>query len=285
MDNAKPFSITVRGMQLAGLTWGDPTHLPLLALHGWMDNAASFAMLGPQLKNRHVIALDFPGHGLSDHRPARAANYFAEYVLDIAHVIRESGWRHCDVIGHSMGAGVASLLAGSSAMVQRLILLDGLGPIASEARDAARHLKIAVDESLQGPVAPRFYASLDELLERRQRATPYLSGAAVRLLVSRNARRDEERGWQWRTDPFLRFGSPMRFSEDGARNILEQIRCPVLLLPAKDGLFSKVDLLQQRMASVEDLSEHTIEGHHHFHMSANVEKPLALINRFLHRAA
>ena len=38
--------------RFAALAWGDPSLPPLLALHGWLDNAASFSTLAPLLGSR-----------------------------------------------------------------------------------------------------------------------------------------------------------------------------------------------------------------------------------------
>lgn len=35
--------ISVGRMNFSGQEWGDPNGKPLIALHGWLDNAASFA--------------------------------------------------------------------------------------------------------------------------------------------------------------------------------------------------------------------------------------------------
>ena len=52
----------------------------ILCLHGWLDNAASFNRLAPllldsfpvsdeqQQQPMEILALDFPGHGLSGHK-------------------------------------------------------------------------------------------------------------------------------------------------------------------------------------------------------------------------
>ena len=56
-------------MKIGALAFGDKKNPPILALHGWLDNAASFARLAPLLKEYYVISIDFPGHGKSDHYP------------------------------------------------------------------------------------------------------------------------------------------------------------------------------------------------------------------------
>ena len=61
-------------LTLRGKCWGPADGRPVLALHGWLDNASSFDLVAPALAARgfRVVALDLAGHGLSDHRPASA---------------------------------------------------------------------------------------------------------------------------------------------------------------------------------------------------------------------
>ncbi|MEZ5484862.1 MAG: hypothetical protein R3F01_06865, partial [Lysobacteraceae bacterium] len=64
---------TPRG-HFAGLRWGRRGGKPLLALHGWLDNAASFVPMveamqaSGRLEDLDVVALDLAGHGYSAHR-------------------------------------------------------------------------------------------------------------------------------------------------------------------------------------------------------------------------
>jgi pimeloyl-ACP methyl ester carboxylesterase len=49
-------------LALAAREWpGDGPKV--LALHGWLDNAASFDPLLPLLPDVHAVAIDLPGHG------------------------------------------------------------------------------------------------------------------------------------------------------------------------------------------------------------------------------
>ena len=66
------------GLQIRGLQWGDRTAPnKALCVHGYMDNAMSFAALAPLLlddgRRLHIVAIDLPGHGLSDHFPPYVA--------------------------------------------------------------------------------------------------------------------------------------------------------------------------------------------------------------------
>ncbi len=70
MTAARELSLELPHLRLAAQAWGDPQLPRLLALHGWLDNAASFDRLAPLLCGHfHIVAIDLPGHGRSGHRP------------------------------------------------------------------------------------------------------------------------------------------------------------------------------------------------------------------------
>ncbi len=116
------------------LAFGDASKPPLLALHGWMDNAASFVPLASLLDQFYVVAVDLPGHGKSDFRPNGASYFHADYALDAAHIVAALKFDSFVLLGHSMGGGVATLLAAAiPKSVRHLILIDGLGPYSNSA--------------------------------------------------------------------------------------------------------------------------------------------------------
>ena len=64
--------------RLRGKIWGSASSSncsgTILAIHGWLDNCGSFAPLAPRLlpllrEDTRLIALDMPGHGLSERLP------------------------------------------------------------------------------------------------------------------------------------------------------------------------------------------------------------------------
>ncbi|HAS30592.1 MAG TPA: alpha/beta hydrolase, partial [Alcanivorax sp.] len=95
------------GQELAGLQWPGEGE-PVLALHGWLDNAASFQPLAEPL-GHPLVALDFAGHGHSEHRPRHQATHYVDHVRDVLAVADQLGWDRFVLVGHSMGAGVACL--------------------------------------------------------------------------------------------------------------------------------------------------------------------------------
>lgn len=70
-----------------GKWWGSRSIQPIIAVHGWQDNAGSFDNLAPILceEGHSVYAFDLPGHGHSSHLPAGCTYYL---LWDGVHAIR-----------------------------------------------------------------------------------------------------------------------------------------------------------------------------------------------------
>ncbi|CAM5400510.1 alpha/beta fold hydrolase [Rhodanobacter lindaniclasticus] len=106
--------IALPQLALAAQIWGEDTLPPLLALHGWLDNAGSFAQLAPHLAARfRVIALDLPGHGHADHLAAGASYHYVDYVQAALAAADALQLDRFTLLGHSLGAGIAALVAAA----------------------------------------------------------------------------------------------------------------------------------------------------------------------------
>ena len=119
----------VNGLQIACKEWGRSGFTPIIALHGWLDNAASFDHLIPLMNNVHVIALDMMGHGKSSHR---SADSFYEPWIDVGDVISVADqmlWDEFTLLGHSRGAIISAFVAGTfPERIKNLFLIDGYVP-------------------------------------------------------------------------------------------------------------------------------------------------------------
>ncbi len=253
--------------ELAALQWGDPEAPPLLALHGWLDNAASFARLAPLLAaRRRVIALDLPGHGHSTHLPRRAYRYHlvdqVDCALDAAAAL---GLDHFDLLGHSLGAGIASLAAAASACIDRLLLIEGLGPLADDGSQTLPRWRDAHTQRRSPRRAPRVFASIEAAVAARVAAGD-LDAGELWPIVERNLRAVDG-GHAWRSDARLRLTTPLRIEETQARRLLEGIRVPTLLLLADPATpYLPRDLMQARADCVPDVKVVHLPGPHHLHL-------------------
>jgi pimeloyl-ACP methyl ester carboxylesterase len=239
----------------------------VLAVHGWLDNAASFAALAPLLGDVEMVAIDLPGHGRSDHRAAGAYYHYVDYLGDVLGAADALGWREFTLLGHSLGAAVCSVLAAAvPERVSQLWLIEGLGPIATAEDKALPLLQQALrDREAIAAKSLRVFPELDTAIAARRQANG-LSEAAARALVERGTRRVEG-GWVWSTDPRLTLTSAIRLTEAQILAYLAGIRCPSLLLRADPAPpYFTDELMQRRRAAVPQLEDLRIKGSHHLHL-------------------
>ncbi|MEO6170956.1 MAG: alpha/beta fold hydrolase, partial [Lysobacter sp.] len=85
----------------------------VMALHGWLDNAASFLPLHAHLPGLDLVALDMPGHGASDHLPEAAEYTVVNTARAMFAAADALGWERFSLLGHSLGGAVASLMAAA----------------------------------------------------------------------------------------------------------------------------------------------------------------------------
>ncbi len=271
----------IDGLHYAALAWGDPHNPPLLALHGWLDNAASFARLAPLLEAHYVVAVDLSGHGKSGWRSTDATYQIYDDLPQLLSIVEQLGWEHCHLMGHSRGAIIASLFAACfPERVERLVLLDGMAPEATPEDEFIPQLRQFVEQ--RGRYLsrrPSGYPSVEKAIEVR--SGHGLPPEAAELMVPRSLRVEGE-SWYLGSDPRLRGASAMKLSAAQIDAMLGAVRAPTLLLVAESGfvprMSSKLPTLLQRMY---DCRMQTVPGGHHFHMEDGVDTLAATITKFL----
>jgi pimeloyl-ACP methyl ester carboxylesterase len=282
MTRTEPVALQwqVNGLQIAGLSWGEPAGKPLLMLHGWLDNAASFGMLAPLFADCHVVALDLTGHGLSDKRSADAGYQIWDDLPEIVGVVDALGWDQFNLLGHSRGAIISTLLAGTlPERVQQLVLLDALSPQPIvDAEFPGQMRKFLEDKKRLLQREPRIFATLDQAVDaRRERGLPQ---AAAQLIVERNLR-SSGNGFTWTTDARLHGASAVKLTAAQSRAVFEALTMPTLLLLADEGVGRHQEAVDAARASVGDLLVEQVVGGHHFHMEPGVDAVAERIRRFL----
>ncbi|GMG87444.1 alpha/beta fold hydrolase [Biformimicrobium ophioploci] len=247
--------------------------LPVIGLHGWLDNSATFTRLAPLLRGVHLMALDMAGHGQSDHRSADATYNLVEDVGDVIAIANALGWEKFLLLGHSRGAAVAMLAAGAfPERVQGVALIDGIIPLPQKEADAPADLARAVmDAETYRHKKPRRFASIEIAIEARLRGMFKLSRQAATLLTERGVR-PYENGFTWSTDPRLMATSSSKLSVEQIRAFLGRLDMPVRLLLATEGLSELRAGMQRVVSGFPGLDVRDVKGGHHLHLEA--EAPL-----------
>jgi pimeloyl-ACP methyl ester carboxylesterase len=268
---------TARGV-IAGLRHGNPAGPRVLALHGWLDNAASFLPLMPHLAEFDLVALDLPGHGASAHRLPGYDYVFADWIHDVLDALDALGWDRAHLLGHSMGGAIASVVAaGAPERVQRLAVIEALGPLSGVASEAGTRLRqaVAARRALDPRRAPRIIANIEMAVDARL-AVSAMTREAARLIVERNLR-VVDGGYAWRSDPRLTLPTHIRTHEDFVLSWIAAIQAPTLVIAADPSPpYFTPALLETRLAKLVDGRAEVIAGGHHLHMEqpARVAEPL-----------
>ncbi|NNT92778.1 alpha/beta fold hydrolase [Stutzerimonas nitrititolerans] len=252
-------------LEVAAHLYGPEDGRPVIALHGWLDNAASFSRLAPLLNGVRIVALDLPGHGLSDHRPAGAGYNIWDYAYDILQTAEQFGWQRFSLLGHSLGGIVSVLLAGAMPeRIERLALIDGVIPYTGEAESAPRKLGEALRallavERKRKPV----YASFDQAVAARMKGVGAVSREAAERLAQRGLM-PVSGGYTWRTDPRLMLPSPLRLTLAHAQAFAQRVECPTSLIIARQGLMTDAKVIE--FIDSLPFESHRLHGGHHLHL-------------------
>jgi pimeloyl-ACP methyl ester carboxylesterase len=191
--------LPIRGLRAHIRQWGDPAAPRLFMLHGWMDVSASFQFVVDCLcAEWHVIAPDWRGFGLSE-RSGRDAYWYPDYLADLeAILLHYSPQEPVRLLGHSMGANVATMYAGiRPGRIARLINLEGFGLPDTRPDDAPAHYARWLD---QLHTRPRLhdYATQQQValrLQKKIRGSPMNGLHSWRGTGRRKMRRAAGKSW------------------------------------------------------------------------------------------
>lgn len=275
MSLSQERNFTVNGYNLAAKEWQPDGNIKVLALHGWLDNAASFDRLAPLLKGCHVVALDLPGHGLSAHKSPQASYNIWDDLLDILAVADELGWSGFHLLGHSRGAIISMLLGASCAdRVQSMLLLDGLWPMSVKIEDSAHQLAAFIQQrrALTDKRLPR-YRSVDDALRARCTSAG-MSEPAARPIVERGLKQRGDH-YYWASDARLTTASAFKLSAGHIDSMISAIAIPCLLVLAEQGMGGHREVLEQ-LSAYPTINYQVLPGSHHFHLESQVGE-IALI--------
>jgi len=238
------------GLDLHLLEWaGDgPT---VLLLHGFLDCGGGFEPLVRHLPAHwRILAPDHRGHGQSDRVPAGGYYHFADYVRDLRALVDGLGLDRFHLVGHSMGGSVSLLFAGTwPESVERLVLLEGLGPPADRVQDGPARMKRWLAE-LASPRPARSYDSPAAVSARLRKYAPGMTEADAGLVAHWLAEPGAD-GWTWRHDPLHRTRSPRLYLPSTYEPFARAVTAPTLLMAGGKSWY-RYDGLEERRSWLAD---------------------------------
>ena len=274
MIHPREIRFTVHSRTITALQWGEDDQPLILALHGWLDNAESYYKLAPHLAGFRVVAIDMAGHGQSDWRSADSGYPVWGYVEDLHAVKRQlQPDGAIRILAHSLGAGVASLYAGTFPdQVLTLGLIENLAPFTNAPDQFAENLSQSITDnlSIQKQASAKSKALLTKL--RATGRFPVPVDAAERLVV-RSSEQLPNGELRIRVDPRLKLRSSVRLTEEQVRSTLARIESPVLVIAGQSGLSQ--ELTQARLPFVKNIEFRWMPGGHHLHLEDEVVPQMA----------
>lgn len=256
----------VAGLQLTAKRWGVPGGVPVLALHGWLDNAASFDYLAPLLRDCDLVCLDCAGHGKSGHRGFLGAYNIWQDIGEIFHVADQLGWQTFALIGHSRGAMTSFLAAGTfPSRISHLILIEGGHPRVAAA-DAAPALLAESIRSVRVAMARQrqYYSSFDLAVAARINGIFPIARADAEVLAQRGVA-ETEHGFFWSYDPKLIAGSEIRLTVEQVEAFRQRVVAQTLVVIADKGLVAEPQA-HGWLARSPHWRQVLLPGGHHLHM-------------------
>lgn len=263
---AQEIRIQLPHIDLAARVYGPEDGQPVLALHGWLDNAMTFDLLAPKLQGLRIVAIDMAGHGHSGHRAPGAGYQLWDYALDALMATQQLGWEKFSLLGHSLGGIISVLIAGAvPERIERVALIDGLVPDTGEADTAPNKLGKALLAHIDLAAKKKtIYASIEQAVQVRMRGFMPVSQLASELLAQRGLS-PVAGGYSWSSDSRLTLPSPLRLTRAHAATFVHAVQCPMSLVLAEQGVLTKEPDFMKFLSTL-NLDVQRLPGGHHLHL-------------------
>ncbi|XP_066996708.1 probable serine hydrolase [Anabrus simplex] len=285
MDSAEEIKIPVPWGYICGKWWGPRVKQPLLALHGWQENAGSFDRLIPLFPDHiSVLCIDLPGHGRSSHYPKGQFYYlFWDGVLVVRRIVKHFRWKRVSIMGHSLGGAIGFLYAASFPdEVEKLICFDIVHPSVRDLSRTVNETGQCIDkfleyENMKEAGKPCYvYNDMIDLVWDTYRGS--LTRECCEVLMKRGmapayrAFSEDTTQYQFCRDARLKIAGMGALTIDLVLEYASKIRCEYLNIKGIPGM--KFDhpenyflVLDKIKKTAKHFEFYEVEGTHHFHIN------------------
>lgn len=262
--------VTVNGLRIHYLDWGNDGKPPLIMLHGIGRVAHTFDHIAPHFASRyHVFAVDMRGHGDSEWDP-KGAYLVEDYTKDIEGMAVELHLRNITIWGNSTGGRVAQVFAGLHPDLVAAVISEDVGPErpTQVAESVTRQLR---QEDEKG------WASEDELLAQLKASNPRTPEEILRAYAHYGSKRRADGRVIWKRDPAIGNG----FVPTELWRFVRQIRSPIIYVVGGRSTIVPAATQEELKKALPQATIVTIPGVGHYPSEENTEAYLAIIDKFL----
>nr|ARD71211.1 acetyltransferase [Spodoptera exigua] len=288
----KEIQIPVKFGHIAGKLWGNSNERPILALHGWQDNAGTWDPLIPMIiKDRPILALDFPGHGFSSWIPPDMQYYQWELPRIILYLKEYFKMEKVSILSHSMGA-IASMRFASVfpddvdfyIAVDSLIYDDyDLDAVVSKISKTMKKALIAQTRLNDEP--PGY--TLEDITKIWHLGTrKSVALESVQHLLKRGIKptKADPNKYYFSRDSRLKYTLFNPEDKKFVEALVRRLKCPTLYIKAIDSPYSadaySIEMREILEQNNENYEFHFVPGTHHVHLN-NPELVAPLIKNFI----
>jgi len=222
----KSMQVSVNGLDLHYLDWGNAGAPPVVCVHGYTSSAEAFNALARQFHDRfHIVAPDVRGHGESAWSPDGAYQY-RDQVADLAGLVDQLGLARFTLIGTSMGGIIAMAFAAAHAARLVGLVINDIGPDVEEGSQR-------ITQMVGG--RPDEFATLEDAMAYRREISPVTASRPMsdqREVALGVLRQQADGRWVWKMDPAyirqrVQHGAPPR---PALWPVLKSLPCPTLVV-------------------------------------------------------
>ncbi|XP_068633313.1 probable serine hydrolase [Battus philenor] len=280
---------------VAAKWWGPRNKQPLIAIHGWQDNAGTWDNLIPLLSpSTSVLCIDLPGHGFSSHYPTGMQYYlFWDGIALIRRIVKHFDWKKIRLMGHSLGGALSFMYAASFPDdVDRIICVDIASPALRVPETMVKVTGSSIDKSLQyetlsdDQIPCYGYEEMIDIVVDAYRGS--VTRENCKVLMKRGMAPTpahlKKQGYHFKRDPRLKVSALAMMSIETALAYATKVKCKVLNIRAIPG--QKWERMDYYKAVIEKMKETTevtyieVNGTHHVQLNTP-ENICDLIKDFL----
>jgi len=264
----KIIQIAIPGLTINARVWGPENGVRVLAMHGWLDNAATFDLLAPLLTQCRIVSIDFPGHGFSDHLPPSGIYHHEDRVIQMFQVANALGWEKFNILGHSMGGVIGTFMAAVfPERIEKIAAIDVIPFLNVFHFNLVKAIRTHIENVNKIPRSHEIYSSKSEAARKRANINPqFPMKQESALALAEGGMAAVTSGYFWTFDMRLLLPNFMAPTDEMIIQALEIITAQYCLVVSDKGLVSTISDYKEKISPIKNLQIHEIPGGHHIQL-------------------